>query len=116
MNAMEVQSVLRMPIEAHLSLAGAETSPKDEIAIMPRGQIAYWSIKATDTGVLNGWVAITNQKDSSDVQVIANSDQRKFSVKVSRNRPDPVYLFGVIGSIMGALLASLPAWLNWHKG
>ena len=71
------------------------------------------------SGKLTGWIYISQQEQENQgvpaAQISLNEDGgNSFTTRV---RPIPVtlgYLLSVIGSVIGTLLVSLPAWLAWY--
>jgi hypothetical protein len=101
---------------ATLALAGVEFAPKEPVQISAKVPV-YWSVRPTSSGSLAGWVSLsTADQPGADIVRVNLSKDAKSSF-LTKIRAVPVtmrYVLSAIGSCIGTLLASLPAWLAWY--
>ncbi len=85
----------------------------------------YWSVRPSNPGSLTGWVRIepatrlrvedNPRQHEVSIRVLAAAEAQTFSTKVRSPAPTLGYVLSVLGSVIGTLLASLPAWLAWYE-
>jgi len=117
----ERKRLKQVPIQATLFLAGAEYVPK-ESAPVTEDSPTFWSVRPNGTGDLKGWIRLESmtpkmagqpQQSEVLVSVSSASDAQAFTTEVRTAAPSLGYILSVVGSILGTLLASAPAWLAW---
>lgn len=118
----EINHRLFFPAELHM--AGFEIEPESQIVRLD--QRVWWSIRSATEGRHDGWIRLGERADFPVAQGSGTTDSRvPLSVDVSEENPARVavnviapppktaLILSVVGSILGTLLASLPAWLTW---
>jgi hypothetical protein len=109
----ERKAAERIELNAKLVVAGVKSSPDTALQLKPDGMPIYFAVYAKNIRRLKGWVAI-EPKNKSEVHINADSSRGLFSTRIGQSFPPSLTLFSIVGSVAGALLASIPAWLVWY--
>ncbi|MDM8540254.1 hypothetical protein QUF90_04130 [Desulfococcaceae bacterium HSG9] len=101
--------------EATLNIAGLSVKPTESIPLNINNTV-WWSVKPEKTGNYAAVFDFRRKKRSYENEEAEILGQRTFSIKVvSAFNSNVKTIISILGGILGALLASLPAWITWYE-
>ena len=101
--------------EATLNIAGLSVKPTESISLSINNTV-WWSVKPEKKGLYTAVFDFRRKKRSFENEEAKILGKKTFSIKVvSAFNNNVKTIISIFGGILGALLASLPAWITWYE-